>query len=156
MIYAADPQFEYSDNDVVRLPDGRFLTVFREHLYNGTFYAHSSDEGQTWTAIKPTGFVGANFRLHRLRSGAIVCLYRDEDPTRYGTSVVVSEDGGETWRWVGSLYYQPNSERHKPGYFCGCPDLTETADGNLAAILHSYEDDDGEMCLHFLRLRDVS
>jgi len=70
--------------------------------------------------------------------------------------VGVSEDGGETWRWAGSLYAQPHSDRHIPGYFCGCPDLVETADGNLAAILHSYEDADGEMCLHFLRLRDLT
>ena len=156
VIYASDPKLAYSDGDIVRLADGRFLTVLREHEVGGTYSCHSSDEGQTWTELRPTGFIGANFKLHRLRSGAIVCLYRDEDPARYGTSIGVSEDGGESWSWVGSLYFQPRSTRHRPGYFAGCPDLVETSDGNLAAILHTYEDDDGEMCLHFLRLRDVS
>ena len=156
VIYASDPNLAYSDGDVVRLADGRFLTVLREHQIGGTFFSHSADEGKTWTELKPTGFIGANFKLHRLRSGAIACIYRDEDPARYGTSAGVSEDGGETRTWARSLYSQPHSKKHIPGYFCGCPDLVETSDGNLAAILHSYEDDDGEMCLHFLRLRDVS
>lgn len=156
IIYAQDDYFQYSDNDIVRLPDGHFLTVFREHMENGTFFSHSSDEGQTWTPFRPTGFRGANFRLFILRSGDVCCLYRDEDPSRYGTSISISKDGGENWHWVGSLYYQPNSNRHRPGYFCGCPDLVEAADGTLVAILHTYEDDDGEMCLHLLRLRDIS
>jgi hypothetical protein len=156
VIYGASPGLAYSDADIVRLADGRFLTVMREHEIGGTFFCHSHDEGQTWTALKPTGFVGANFKLHRLRSGDVLCLYRDENPERYGVSVGVSHDGGERWEWTGSLYAAYNSTRHTPGYFCGCPDLVETADGNLAAVLHSYEDDDGEMCLHLLRLRDVS
>ena len=57
---------------------------------------------------------------------------------------------------MGSLYYQPHSTKHRPGYFCGCPDLVLAADGTLVAVLHSYEDDDGEMCLHLLRLREKS
>jgi hypothetical protein len=156
VVYAQDERLQYSDGDIVRLADGRFLTVLREHLDGGTFFCHSEDEGQTWSDLRPTGFVGANFRLFRLRSGAIVCLYRDEEPARYGTSLSVSENGGETWRWAGSFYYQPHSTKHRPGYFAGCPDLTDAGDGTLLAILHSYEDDDGEMCLHLLRLRDVT
>ena len=31
MIYASDPKLAYSDGDIVRLADGRFLTVLREH-----------------------------------------------------------------------------------------------------------------------------
>jgi BNR repeat protein len=156
LIYASDPSLAYSDADIVRLADGRLLTVLREHMLGGTFYCHSSDDGQTWTDLRPTGFIGANFKLHLLRSGSVLCLYRDEDPERYGVSLGVSHDEGETWEWTGSLYAAYHSTRHIPGYFCGCPDLVESADGNLAAVLHSYEDDDGEMCLHLLRLRDVS
>ncbi|CAN5781684.1 hypothetical protein BH23CHL5_BH23CHL5_26650 [soil metagenome] len=156
LIYAEDPYLQYSDGDIVRLPDGRFLTVLREHQDIGTYFCHSADEGQTWTPLKPTGFVGANFRLHILKSGDVVCLYRDEDPERYGTSIGLSSDGGETWTWAGSLYYQPHTDRHRPGYFCGCPDLAVAADGILVTVLHTYDDDDGEMGLHVLRLRDVS
>lgn len=156
VIYAADPALAFSDGDIVRLADGRFLSVFREHQVGGTYGCHSADEGQTWSQRRPTGFAGANFRLHRLRSGAVACLHRDEDPARHGVSVSVSHDGGATWTWAGSLYAQPHSAKHRPGYFCGCPDLAELPDGTLAAILHSYEDADGEMCLHFFRLRDAS
>jgi hypothetical protein len=156
IIFAADPSLAFSDGDIVQLGDGRFLSVLREHQVGGTFCCLSTDEGRTWGPLRPTGFVGANFRLHRLRSGAIACLYRDEDPARYGVSLSVSEDGGTSWSWAGSLYAQPNSTKHRPGYFCGCPDLAELPDGTLAAILHSYEDEDGEMCLHFFRLRDCT
>jgi hypothetical protein len=155
-IYAQDNYLQYSDGDIARLPDGRFLSVLREHQEIGTFFTHSSDEGQTWTPLRPTGFLGANFKLQVVNSGDVVCLYRDETPERYGTSVSISQDGGETWEWAGSLYFQPHSDRHRPGYFCGCPDLTVAPDGTLLAVLHTYEDDDGEMGLHLLRLRDIS
>ena len=112
----------YSDGDIVRLADGRFLTVLREHQVGGTYQCYSSDEGQTWTELRPTGFVGANFKLHRLRSGAIVCLYRDEDPERYGTSVGVSpRTAGKPGEWAGSLYARPPFDRHIPGLFLRLP-----------------------------------
>ena len=84
-----------------------------------------------------------------------VGLFRFPEPGN-PINAMRSDDGGETWEWAGSLYYQPHSIRHIPGYFCGCPDLAVAADGTLVAILHSYEDDDGEMCLQVLRLREVS
>ena len=72
---------DYSDIDVVRLDDGRFLAVVREHQTRQSVFAHSSDEGRTWTPIRPTPFKGSNIKLFRLRSGAILCAYRDEDPS---------------------------------------------------------------------------
>jgi len=48
------------------------------------------------------------------------------------------------------------STKYNPGYFCGCPGLEVAADGTLVAVSLSYEDEDGEMCLHVLRLRDIS
>ena len=77
-----------------------------------------------------------------------------EDPSRRGVSLSVSEDGGETWSWFGQLYDAPDDANHAPGYFGGGPDMEPLGNGEYAAVLHSYEDDDGEMCIHFLKLRE--
>ena len=86
---------DYSDIDVIRLDDGRFLAVVREHQTRQSVTSHSADEGRTWSPIVPTPFLGSNIKLFRLRSGAIACAYRDEDPARRGVSLSVSHDGGD-------------------------------------------------------------
>jgi hypothetical protein len=146
---------DYSDIDVIRLDDGRFLAVVREHITRQSVFAHSSDEGRTWTSIRPTAFKGSNIKLFRLRSGAIVCAYRDEDPDRRGVSVSVTEDGGESWSFAGQLYAAGPDSQHRPGSVCGYPDIVMLSDGTLGAVLHSYPDDHG-IQLHWLRLRDRS
>ena len=104
VIIAAAPDRNYSDTDLVRLTDGCFLAVSREHVTKESVFAVSADEGATWTPIRPTGFKGANIKLYRLRSGLVLSAYRDEDPARRGVSCSVSADGGASWRFVGQLY----------------------------------------------------
>lgn len=145
---------DYSDTDVVRLADGRLLAVVREHHTKVSVFAHSADEGASWTAIRPTGFLGANIKLLRLRSGAILCAYRDEDPARRGVSVSLSDDGGEHWRFAGQLYAAPADVAHKAGVLCGYPDLIYTGDRDLVCVLHTYPDADGHADLHLLHLRE--
>ena len=156
VIIAAAPGRNFSDLDLVRLSDGRFLAVIREHATRQSFYAHSADEGQTWSVIRPTGFKGANIKLFRLRSGAVLCAYRDEDPERRGISCSVSGDGGETWRLAGQLYAADPGVAHRPGTLCGYPDLVSLGERQIACVLHTYPDADGRVDLHFLRLRDRS
>ena len=43
---------DYSDIDVIRLDDGRFLAVVREHQTRQSVWSHSSDEGRTWSPIR--------------------------------------------------------------------------------------------------------
>jgi len=159
VIIAADPERDYSDIDVVRLDDGRFLAVIREHLTRQSVFSHSSDEGQSWSPIRPTPFKGANFKLLRLRSGAILCAYRDNDPARPGVSCSVSQDGGETWDFTGQLY-AADPERDdiagKSGIPCGYPDLVFTGERDIVCVLHPYADDTGNVDLHLLHLRDIS
>ena len=64
----------------------RLLAVIREMVTRQAFSAHSADEGRTWSPVRPTGFPGANIKLHRLRSGAVLCAYRDEHPARAGSA----------------------------------------------------------------------
>jgi hypothetical protein len=156
VIIAAAPDRNFSDIDLVRLTDGRFLAVIREHVTRQSFFAHSADEGRTWSPVRPTGFKGANVKLLYLRSGAVLCAYRDEDPARRGLSCSVSEDGGETWRWLGRLYSADASVVHRPGLLCGYPDMLRTGSNDLVGVLHTYPDAAGRVDLFFLRLKDSS
>jgi hypothetical protein len=156
VVIAAGRGLGFPEGDVVHLDDGRFLAVIREQLVGETVVAHSTDEGQTWSELRPAGFKGANIKLHRLRSGAILCAYRDEDPNRRGVGCSVSVDGGDTWRFIGQLYAAPPEARHVPGHLCGYPDFIETGERELLGVLHTYEDADGEITLQLFRLRDVS
>jgi hypothetical protein len=151
---AADRNF--ADTDLVRLPDGRFLAVMREMITRQSHQAWSSDEGRTWTPIRPTCFRGSNTKLFPLRSGAVLCAYRDEDPARRGVSLSLTEDGGENWRSAGQLYAAPADARHLPGSVCGYPDIVSLGGDEIAAVLHSYPGPDGRMSIQFLRLRDRS
>jgi hypothetical protein len=156
VIIAAAPDRDFADLDVVRLTDGRFLAVIREFDTQESVAAHSSDDGQTWTPIRLTGFKGANIKLHRLCSGSVLCVYRDEDPARPGVSCSVSDDGGQTWRFAGQLYRAGTDATNVPGSPCGYPDIIPLGDDRLLCTLHTYPDADGHVDLHQLRLVDRS
>lgn len=155
-IIASAPDRDFGDLDIVRLRDGRFLAVAREFRTLDSISAHSADDGATWSAIRPTGFKGANIKLHRLASGEILCAYRDEDPARPGVSCSVSEDGGESWRFIGQLYDGRADRVDSPGSPCGYPDFVTLGDGTLLCVLHAYPDAAGQVALHALRVRDRS
>jgi hypothetical protein len=155
VIIAQAPDRDYSDIDVIRLDDGRFLAIAREHLTRQSVQSWSADEGRTWTPIRPTPFLGSNLKLHRLRSGAVVCAYRDEDPERRGVSISITADGGETWRSLGQLYAAAPDARHRPGDVCGYPDMVSLGEDRIGVALHGYPDEDG-LALHWLELRDRS
>jgi hypothetical protein len=153
---ARAPDRNFADTDVVRLADGRLLAVIREMVTRQAFSAHSADEGRTWSPPRPTGFLGANIKLLRLRSGAILCAYRDEHPARRGVACSVSDDGGERWRPLGHLYRAPPGVPHRPGSLCGYPDLLPAADGEIVCVLHAYPDAVGRIDLRWLRLHDAT
>lgn len=146
---------DYSDIDVIRLDDGRFLAVIREHQTRQSVWSTSADDGATWSAIRPTPFKGSNIKLFRLRSGAIVCAYRDEEPTQRGVSISMTQDGGASWTSLGQLYAAGSESQHEPGSVCGYPDLVDLGGGEIGAVLHTYPGPEG-ITLHWLRLRDRS
>ena len=111
----------FSDGDIVILTDGRLLCVLREHAHGGTFVTWSSDDGQTWSPLQPTSFEGANFKLNRLTSGVLTCLYRDEDPGRRGVSLAMSADDGETWGVGRPTLCRPRNCFTRPGLFLWLP-----------------------------------
>jgi hypothetical protein len=144
---------DYSDIDVARLDDGRFLAVVREHQTRQSVLSHSADDGLTWSQITPTPFMGSNIKLFPLRSGAVACAYRDEDPARRGVSLSITEDGGATWRTLGQLYSAGADALHEPGSVCGYPDMVSLGHDEIGVVLNTYPGRDGTE-LHYLRLRD--
>ena len=141
--------------DVLRLSDGRFLAVARVFGGHPSVFAHSNDEGRTWTQPRPTDFAGANIKLHRLRSGAALCAYRDERGNRSGVACSVSEDAGESWRRVGWLAApSPGKPPKADGVRCGYPDIVPVNDRHLACVLHPAADATGGVDLRWLRLVD--
>jgi hypothetical protein len=159
VIIAQEPERDYSDIDIVRLDDGRFLAVVREHLTRISVFSHSSDEGKTWTPIRPTGFKGANFKLLKLRSGAILATYRDGGGARHGVSCSITRDGGETWEFVGQLYVaDPDTDdvTSAMGVPCGYPDMIYTGEREILGVLHTFADRDGHVDLHLFQLRDLT
>ena len=155
LIIAQADGLDYSDIDVTRLDDGRFLAVIREHQTRQSVWSTSADEGATWSAIRPTAFKGSNIKLFRLRSGAVLCAYRDEDPAQRGVSLSLTRDGGESWSSLGQLYAEGPEAQHEPGSVCGYPDLVSLGEDEIGAVLHTYPTADG-IQLHWLRLRDRS
>jgi len=153
-IIAEADGLDYSDIDVARLGDGRFLAVVREHQTRQSVQSYSADDGRTWSPITPTPFLGSNIKLFALRSGAIVCAFRDEDPARRGVSLWATEDDGATWRDAGQLYAAGTDARHEPGSVCGYPDLVVLGNGDIGAVLHAYPTEEDGTLLHWLRLRD--
>ena len=152
VVIAADPACNFADIDLARVDDRRFIAVIREIVKKETWIAFSADEARTWHGLRKVEFRGANIKLFRLRNGSILCAYRDEDPARHGVSLSHSTDGGETWRWVGQLYSDPEAD-HRPGSLCGYPDMVSLGDGRIAAVLHEYTTG-GRAHLQFFVLRD--
>jgi hypothetical protein len=157
IIIAAAPDRDFADIDLIRLEDGRFLAVIREMVTGQSVAAWSSDEGCSWSSLRPTGFRGANIKLAQLRSGEILCIYRDEDPVQLGVSCSVSADGGTSWHFVGQLYEGGSAAaRNSGGSQCGYPDLVSLDDSNFVGVLSTFPDASGIVDLHLLHLIDHS
>ena len=155
VIVAEHPTLGFGDMDIVRLADGRFLAVARVFGGHLSVFAHSDDDGRTWTDPRPTAFAGANIKLHRLRSGAVLCAYRDERGNRSGVACSVSEDAGETWRRLGWLAAPvPGAPSQADAVRCGYPDIAAIDGRHLGCVLHPAPDASGCVDLRWLRLVD--
>jgi hypothetical protein len=151
VIIAADPQRNFRDIALLRLADARFLALIQG--YQQCFAATSTDEGQNWSLPRPTGFKGGHPVLLQFRSGAILCIYRDDDLGRGGVSCSVSDDGGERWRLVGQLYHVDH-RASKKAFPRGRPYLVYHRAGEIICLLHTDADRVGQIGLHILRLRE--
>lgn len=125
---ASSPSIDFNDAALLRLADDRILALIRSEQPPFPAYQSSSgDDGATWSAPRPAGFLGQTLCLQRLLSGAIVCFYRDREPSRPGVSGALTENNGASWRWIGQIYAAPD-------WFCGYPAVAQVAADEFLCI----------------------
>ncbi len=156
VIVAEHPEREFGDMDVARLDDGRFLAVARVFGGQESVFTHSNDEGTTWSEPRPTSFAGANIKLQRLRSGAVLCAYRDERGSRTGVACSISTDAGEIWESMGWLATPSDAPVVADSVRAGYPDIAATETATLGCVLHPAPHTDGSIDLRWLDLVDRS
>jgi hypothetical protein len=136
-IVARSEDVNFYETDIIRLEDGRLLAVIRtQDTPFASYQAYSDDEGRTWTALARTGFYGQTPRLFRLRSGMLLCAYRERDPARPGVSYSISDADGKSWQFGGQLYQARD-------WNCGYPDLVRLPSGELFCVFYALCHDGG-------------
>jgi len=125
---------------IIRLRDSRFLAVIRTQDPPYTSYrSYSGDEGRTWTVPEPLPFCGQTPYLFELRTGVVLCVYRDRSPACLGVSASVTHDDGLTWEYAGRLYTGAD-------WNCGYPSLVRLTSGELYCVYYScYESGNSEV-----------
>jgi hypothetical protein len=149
VIIATSPEIDFNDAALARLPDGRILAMIRsEQAPFHAYRSYSADNGATWTAPEQSGILGSTLCLQLLRSGAIVCFYRDRVPERPGVSFAISADAGLSWRFAGRIYEAPN-------WFCGYPSVTHISD-DIYLCVYFGAIVDGNSSIEGVFFRDIS
>ena len=116
---------------IVELPDGSIYMLMRTgstHLYE----ARSSDEGRTWTGIRPSPLRGTNAPAALCQFDAagkrgIMCIW-DNARTRYPLCGAASFDGGRSWSRPRDI--AGPTEGRQASY----PSCEQAADGTLVAV----------------------
>jgi hypothetical protein len=116
---------------IVELDDGSVFMLMRtgsDHLYQ----ARSTDDGRTWTDVKPSPFVGHNApaALCRFRLGdrrGILCVWDNNAQTRYPLCAAASLDDGKTWSEPKDIAGQTDGRQ------ASYPTCEQAADGMLVA-----------------------
>ena len=89
-----------AETDVVVLKDKTLLAALRAHKMP-MYYATSTDQGATWSDVKPSGFWGHSPSFTRLKLGPILLAYRgfttEEAKSAY-TALRISFDEGKSWQ----------------------------------------------------------
>ncbi len=116
---------------IVELKDGSLYMLMRtgsKHLYE----ARSTDQGRTWTGIRPSPLRGTNapaalcaFDVAGRRG--ILCVW-DNARTRYPLCAAASFDGGRSWSRPRDI--AGPTEGHQASY----PSCEQAADGTLVAV----------------------
>lgn len=146
-IIAADRTRDFHEADLLRRRDGGYLAMIRSQGGRSDLYwSCSLDGGGTWSPPARTGLRGQAPALSRLRSGAILCAYRDREPDRPGVSYAVSDDEGASWHYRGRLY----RGRH---WNCGYPSLARLSDDAIVAVYYTSYGQAGSE-IHALLLHD--
>jgi hypothetical protein len=149
VIIATSPETDFNDAALARLPDGRILAMIRsEQAPFPAYRSYSADNGATWTSPEQSGILGSTLSLTLLRSGALLCFYRDRVPERPGVSYAISTDNGLSWEFAGQIYEADN-------WFCGYPAVVPTGDDTYLCVYFGAVVD-GNSNVEGIFFRDVS
>ena len=119
----------FNETDLLLLPSGRILALIRgsgeAHLYQ----SYSEDGGESWSQPVPTPIPGSPANLLRLKSGNILCVYRNSGyPEGYGG--VLSRDEGKSWEVANAKVIRDDT---LPG-LVGYPSSVQLDDGTIFTL----------------------
>lgn len=111
-------------------------------LFSGLYpirMAHSADDGETWSELRPIGDFGgvvAMASLMRTRDGAYLAFFHDDGrflhgagrTTKFQVFLTRSEDGGLTWGEPRAIAEHPRADLCEPG-------AVRSPDGKEIAVL---------------------
>jgi hypothetical protein len=151
---ASDPTLKFREVEMLKLANGRFLTVIRtDEAPYASYQCYSDDEGKTWSPLSKTGFHGHCLHLVRVKN-AIVCLYREMAPNRPGIAYSVTYDHGESWQYGEQIYEAPAPYTGWAAA-CGYPSMVALDDDTLFCVFHTAFEA-GNSDIRGLFLRDLT
>jgi len=108
---ACDPEMDFHEAYMIRVPDGRLLCMLRTGSFKPMYQCWSSDQGKTWSKPVKAGVIGVCPKLLLMSNGVVACSYgrsRSRDTSSEAGPlqwhfpsedvwIMFSLDGGETW-----------------------------------------------------------
>ena len=122
----------FSEGDLVRLDNGRFVAIYGNNAGSPYFFeTHSDDEGQTWSPMRQLDFRGDSPSMIRLTGNRILAAIRHmPEAGNPGIGLVISPDGGQSWQNLGNAVDQSMWDM-------GYPDLVRLADGRILCVYYT-------------------
>ena len=135
--YDPERRIGFHEPPLLRLPDGKLLSVIRTAGADGYLYqTFSTDDGWTWQGLKRTPIWGHPSHLLRLRSGRILCAYGyRREP--FGVRAVFSDDEGQTWDMDSGIVIRADGLHRDLGY----PTSVQLEDDRILIVYYFHGED---------------
>lgn len=110
---------------LARKKDGTLVAYMREEndILHRILCSESRDDGETWSIAAPTELPNPNASVEALtlHDGRWLLAYNDSEKTRDTLALALSDDEGDTWKWVRHLEHEKGGSFHYP-YMIQSPD----------------------------------
>lgn len=94
--YDPEGKLGFAEPPLLRLANGRLLTMLRTSRKDYLYQAFSTDDGWTWQGLKQSPLWGFPSSVVELRGGRVLCTYGHRRAP-FGVRAAFSYDQGETW-----------------------------------------------------------
>ena len=135
---ASDPEgkFGFHEPPLLRLSNGRLLTMLRTSKKDYLYQAFSTDDGWTWQGLKRSPLWGYPSSVVELKSGRVLCTYgHRREP--FGVRAAFSYDQGETWDMEHEVVIRDDGMHATLGY----PASIQLDDGGILSVYYFHVDD---------------